>query len=111
MNKADIVLIKFPFTDLSGSKRQPALILTTVKQYEPDIIVAFISSVIPSSLSATDVFLSTSDALKFGLKKTSVIKLDKLATLDKSLVTGEFGSLSVTEMELVKHKLKIALEL
>lgn len=91
MNKADIVLIKFPFTDLSGSKRRPVLVLTAVKQHEPDIIVAFISSVIPLSLSATDMFISTSDALKLGLKKASVIKLDKLATLDKNLVAGEFG--------------------
>jgi len=41
MKKGDIVLIPFPFTDLSGSKNRPALILHGNEQ---DVTVAFISS-------------------------------------------------------------------
>lgn len=41
MAKGDIVLITFPFTDLSGSKLRPALILT---ESELDITVSFITT-------------------------------------------------------------------
>mgnify|MGYP003344528084 CR=1 FL=1 len=41
MTKGDIVLIPFPFTDLTGSKLRPALILATT---EHDVTVAFITT-------------------------------------------------------------------
>ena len=41
MKKGSIVLIKFPFTDLSGTKLRPALVLV---ESELDITVCFISS-------------------------------------------------------------------
>ena len=41
MKKGDIVLTLFPFTDLSGSKRRPALVLYAGKE---DIILSFVTS-------------------------------------------------------------------
>ena len=41
MKKGDIILIPFPFTDLSGNKNRPALVLVNS---ELDITVAFIST-------------------------------------------------------------------
>lgn len=53
MAKGDIVLITFPFTDLSGSKLRPALILT---ESELDITVSFITTQI-GWREVTDVLL------------------------------------------------------
>jgi mRNA interferase MazF len=113
MKKGDIVLIRFPFTDLSGSKRRPALILTNGGIHGNDVIVAFISSVVTGQVREVDLVLNKEDP-EFeitGLKKTSVLKLDKIATLDKQLVTGEMGSISSPKMNEVRIKLKMALEL
>jgi mRNA interferase MazF len=41
MEKGDIVLISFPFTNLKGAKRRPAVILY---KGELDVIVSFITS-------------------------------------------------------------------
>ena len=40
-----IVLARFPFTDLSGDKRRPALVISRDNDRRPDVIVCFITSV------------------------------------------------------------------
>lgn len=87
MNKGDIVLIPFPFSDLSGAKNRPAVILI---ETDEDITVAFITTQIKWS-TEFDVLLHPSDLN--GLKKVSLIRLNKLATIDKDLVIGRLGSL------------------
>jgi hypothetical protein len=51
--KGKIVVI--PFTDLSSYKRRLALVL---HEYKNDVVAAYISSVLPSNLSLTDVLVS-----------------------------------------------------
>lgn len=90
--RGDIVLIRFPFTDLSGSKRRPAIILA---EYPPDVVVAFISSVLPSVPEKSDILLLPSAPFftATGLKKASVVRLRKVATLEQALVTRKLGNL------------------
>lgn len=90
--RGDIVLIRFPFTDLSGSKRRPAIILA---EYPPDIVVAFISSVLPSVPEKSDLLLLPSAPFfsATGLKKASVVRLRKVVTLEQALVTRKLGKL------------------
>ena len=113
MKRGAIVLTKFPFTDLSSSKRRPALIISEVSSEKPDVIVAFISSVIPDRLSETDFVLDTDhkDFPGTGLKKTSVFKMDKIATLSKAIFSGEMGNVSPVILKQLESKLKIALAL
>jgi mRNA interferase MazF len=69
--KAKIVLIHFPFTNLTNSKLRPALV---IHESENDAVVAFISSKIPGYLQDSDFVIST-DHLSFlstGLKVSSV---------------------------------------
>jgi mRNA interferase MazF len=87
--KGKIVAIPFPFTDLKGAKVRPALV---IYEGHEDVIVAFISSKIPSELCNVHVLL-TKEMPGFrhsGLRRDSVIQLNKLATIDKSLIEGEF---------------------
>jgi mRNA interferase MazF len=91
--KAKIVLIHFPFTDLTDSKLRPALV---IHESDDDVVVAFISSRIPVRLRDTD-FLISMDHPSFpstGLKVSSVIKFDKVATIAKDLIDGEIGEVT-----------------
>lgn len=102
MSKGKIVLVPFPFTDLSGQKVRPALVLYDSRRGE-DCIVAFISSLkLKSGVFDVRVKLS----LKNGLKVDSVIKLDKIATLQKKIVLGELGILESQYLSVVNKKLK-----
>lgn len=102
--RGEIVLIRFPFTDLSGSKRRPAVILA---EYQSDIIVAFISSVIPKIPEPSDILLTPSHSYftKTGLKKASIIRLRKLATLEQALITRRLGNLDTQVIQLLDIKL------
>jgi len=113
MDKKTIVLTKFPFTDLSSTKRRPAVIISKVTDSEPDVIVSFISSVIPENPKETDYILETThkDFNSTGLKKTSVFKMDKLATLEKSIFTGELGTISDDIYQELKTRLAKALDI
>ena len=90
--RGDIVLVRFPFTDLSGSKRRPAIVLAA---YPPDIVVAFISSQVPIELEPSDVMLTPTSPffVSTGLKVASIIRLRKVATLEESLITRSLGQL------------------
>jgi mRNA interferase MazF len=99
MNKGDIVLIPFPFTDLSGLKNRPALILIAG---ETDITLSFITTQLKWE-EPLDVVIEPS--LENGIKRTSIIRLSKLATLEKDLVLGKLGNLSQTEMATVNKNL------
>ena len=90
--KGKIVLIPFPFTDLTNYKLRPALV---IHEGDKDVIVAFISSRIPNTLSEYEIVISK-DHPEFkltGLKVDSVIKLNKIATVLRDLVYGEIGEL------------------
>jgi mRNA interferase MazF len=113
MERGTIVLTQFPFTDLSSSKRRPAVIVSKTRHNKHDVIVAFISSVIPDELSETDFLLEIEHKAfpETGLKKRSIFKMDKLATLNKSIFTGELGYLAPDVLKQLEIKLKTALDL
>jgi mRNA interferase MazF len=105
MTKGDIVLITFPFTNLSGSKLRPAIILIETNL---DITVCFITSQI-NWQEQTDVLLFPSD--KNGIKKQSLIRTSKIATIDKILAQGLLGRLSANDIKELNNKLKILFQL
>ena len=95
LRKGDVILVLFPFTDLTAVKLRPAVILTP----EPtgaDLVVAYLSSVVPPNPLPPTHLLIASDHPEFrdtGLKETSVMRLDKLMTIARSRVRRRLGCL------------------
>jgi mRNA interferase MazF len=108
--KGKIVLVPFPFTDLTAAKLRPALV---VYESEKDAVLAFISSKIPSKLSEVDILIGEDHPgfKRAGLKIDSVIKLDKIATVLKDLIVGELGELDQDLRKEVNRKLKRIMEM
>jgi len=105
MEKGDILLIPFPFTDLKGNKNRPALVLINS---DFDVTLAFISTQIKWKEEG-DVVLKPGKSN--GLKKESLIRLSKLATIDKGLALGRIGRLDTDELKQVNTHLKKLLKL
>jgi mRNA interferase MazF len=96
LKRGDVVLVPFPFTDLTSQKLRPAVIISVDPQ-RIDVVIAFVSSVVsPEGLSATDYVLRQDDAdfLKTGLKKTSTFRMRKLLTIERSRIIRRLGRVS-----------------
>ena len=101
----DIVLIPFPFTDLSGNKNRPAVILI---DSEDDVTVCFLTTQLKWRYEF-DITIQPSDLN--GLKKISLIRLNKFATIDKNLIIGRLGSLDKNYIDLLNQNLKRILKI
>jgi len=89
--QGDIVLVPFPFTDLSGQKRRPALVLSPDRFDPDDLVLCAITSQVPGRLRTWDVALRAPDLLEGVLPRPSVVKPGKLFTMHRRLVVGRFG--------------------
>ncbi len=98
---SDIVVLPFPYTNQSGSKRRPALILSTddYSSRRADIIVAPITSNLATK-QPDDTPLS--DWAAAGLLKPSVVK-SILGTVHQSLVVRVLGTLSAADLNKVEQ--------
>lgn len=105
MAKGDIILITFPFTDLTGSKLRPAVVLADTSL---DFTVCFITTQIQWQ-EGTDVLVAPSPTN--GLRKRSLVRASKIATLDRALAKGLLGRLTQQDMTNLNSKLKILFQL
>jgi len=86
-----IVLTRFPVTDLSGDKRRPALVVSRDNDRRSDLVVCFITSI---PRTGPDIApLAALDGT--GLKVLSAVRFDKIATLDRSVISGKLGDAPV----------------
>jgi mRNA interferase MazF len=105
MVKGDIILVPFPFTNLSGSKIRPACVLILSAS---DVTIAFITTQFNWVDEACLEIISSNEN---GLKKTSLIRLNKIASIDKALVLGKIGKLNSNDIGRIDSKLKEILQL
>ena len=88
--KGDVVVVPFPFSDLSAAKRRPALVLSSMKK--GDLILCEITSRKPEDEYA--VSLVPADFSASGLKHNSSVRPNKLFTADASIVLYRAGTVS-----------------
>jgi mRNA interferase MazF len=87
-----IVLVPFPFTDLTGHKQRPALVVSPNGIHPDDVILCAITSQLPDNPSRWEVPLDANDLLERRLPKPSIIQIAKLFTCHRSLIRGRFGT-------------------
>ena len=102
MKKGSIILIPFPFTDLTGSKIRPAVVLN---KSQLDVTICFISSELKWK-TEYDILVQPTESN--GLKMPSLIRIGKIATIHSALALGKLGELSDAEiMEVDKGLIKL----
>lgn len=93
--KGDVVVIPFPFTDLSSSKKRPAVVLADIKGNDYFMLQVTSQNVKDSYA----IPLSDMDFLSGSHQRDSNIRPNKIFTLDGSLVLYKIGHLTKAKTE------------
>ena len=99
--KGDVVVIPFPFSDLSSSKRRPALVLAQLKGN--DIILCQITSKDINDDYA--IPLLTREFQEGNLNQDSNIRPNRLFTADESIVVYKVGTINKNKIGIVINKI------
>jgi mRNA interferase MazF len=103
--QGEIVLVPFPFSDLSSSKKRPALVISN-DEYNlksQDLVICGMTS--KTGQQDYSVIVSQKDLFSGRLLATSRIKVDKLFTIKKSRVIKSLGTISDDSLNRVKDEM------
>lgn len=96
--KGDVVILPFPFSDLSATKRRPALIIVSLPG--DDIILCQITSKNrPANQFA--IAITNADFVSGGLDMDSNVRPERLFTLESRIIEYRAGVLKPDKMQLV----------
>jgi len=93
--RGDIVLVPFPFTDLSASKQRPALVISADdwNASQSDVVLVAVTSQIPETPVVGEVLLNLADLQAGGLPKASLVRTTKIFTMHQGLLRRTLGRL------------------
>jgi mRNA interferase MazF len=102
-----LVLFRFPQTDLHPGKLRPALLLAPLPSGRNDWLVCMISSQIGQAIAGVDEIIAASDPdfTQSGLKTVSNIRLTRLAVVSDSIFVGVIGEISSARLGGLKKRL------
>jgi mRNA interferase MazF len=113
-SRGDIVLVDYPFSDRTGSKVRPALVVqndTLNARITDTILVSISRSTHRASGTQLFIDLGTADGAKTGLRQNSMVQCENLLTHDQRLILLKIGTMPAVLMPQVDDCLKAALGL
>jgi mRNA interferase MazF len=99
--KGDVVVVPFPFSDLSNSKKRPALVVTQLSG--GDVILCQITT--PNRADGYSIPLFNSDFVSGSLDRDSNIRPNRLFTADSTIIEYCAGKLSSKKVGEVVNKI------
>lgn len=106
MKAGNIVLFKFPQTDLEKGKLRPALVISKVPGKYKDWLICMISTQRHQLQKDFDIIISkkSPDFQSSGLKSESVIRISRLAVVNEDILVGSIGNISNTFLKEIRTK-------
>ncbi len=105
----DLVLVPFPFTDQTGIKKRPAIVVSSeaYQGHRPDVVLMAVTSQILRPAGGVGEVLIT-EWQKAGLPKASLIK-PVLTTIEKRLILRTLGALQEADRTALRQALRMIL--
>ena len=110
-SRGDVILVPFPFSDLSGQKKRPGVIISADSHIaaQDDLIVAQISSQVSNPVPSDEYEIIDWRGAA-GLLFPSVVR-PKLFTLEDSMVLKPLGYIPIAEMREIDQRFRMVLSL
>lgn len=102
MKTGSILLVPFPFAELTNRKVRPSVLICRTNDKYSDLVIAAISSVVPDEITETEIFLQPSKIN--GLRTGSIIKVDRIVTMKSNDLIAHIGELDNSELRDFKKK-------
>ncbi|MEA3222812.1 MAG: type II toxin-antitoxin system PemK/MazF family toxin [Thermodesulfobacteriota bacterium] len=106
ISEGQIVLFKFPQTDQEEGKLRPALVIRKLPGKYDGWLICMISSQIHQQIIDFDIVITSDDPdfEQSGLKLPSVIRISRLAVVDKSILLGKLGLVNKQRLAIIKQR-------
>ena len=101
----DVVVVPFPFTDRTTTKRRPALVLSDSGKFNKQVGQSVLAMITSASNSDWPLDVYIQDLDHAGLPSASVVRM-KLFTLDDKLVIRKAGALAKKDCSAVSTALR-----
>jgi len=107
VKEGHVVLFRFPQTDLKEGKLRPALVIKKLPGEYDDWLICMISSKSYQFNKELDKIITPEDKdfQESGLKTESVIRVSRLAVVEKDILIGRIGKISSERLKRIKDKL------
>jgi|SRR5579859_1721370 len=99
--RGTVVVVPFPFSDLQGSKRRPALVIASLGG--SDVILCQITS--QNSSDTHSILILNSDFANGSLNKDSYVRPGKIFTADANIIIKQAGILKSSKTEEIISKI------
>ncbi len=102
-----VVLFRFPRTDLEEGKLRPALLLGRLPGEYDDWLLCMISSQLRHCIAGFDEVIQEGDLdfAESGLKVSSVIRVGRLAVVEGEVVVGAVGQIATERLQGIRSRL------
>jgi mRNA interferase MazF len=104
--KGDVVVVPFPFSDLTNAKRRPALVVATLSRN--DFILCLITS--QTTNDKYTIAISNDDFKTGNLDRNSYVKVNRLFTANEQIIVYKIGTLTTSKINEVIAKLVAILQ-
>lgn len=107
MKSGDLVLLRFPQSDLQQGKLRPALVIAIAPGRHADVLLALVTSRSYQAVAGFDEVVEPTDpdfALT-RLKSRSIIRLARLATVEPAVIAARLGSISPDRLTRIRNRL------
>ena len=107
LKEGDIILFHFPRVNLTKGKLRPALVIKKIPGKFDDWLICMISSNISMYNDFLDEIISPedNDFNQSGLKVKSVIRVSRLAVIEKEIMLGKIGKISIERLKKIQDKI------
>jgi mRNA interferase MazF len=106
IKEGDIVLFKFPRTDLRNGKLRPAVLIKKIPNNFDDWLICMVSTQLHQKIEKLETTVADTEPefQQTGFKKDSLIRMSRIAVVEETIFEGKLGNLPESIFSTIKQK-------